>query len=167
MVTVERTSLLDVVRRLLESEQSGLFGFLTAADPYVSRAVASKKRLVQNMITEHVQRMAELGAWLEELGGVAAPLRPNLEHQHLAYLSFEYLLPRLRDDKARSIGAYERAIAALGEDEEGIKALLQSHLASHKRDLEALAARTGGAGGAGGATSAGSAGSAGQTNASV
>ena len=138
MMTLDRSQLLDVLRRLLESEQSGVFGFLAAADPYVSRASASIKRLLQRIVAEQAQRMTELGAWVEELGGVVGPLRPTLEHQHLAYLSFEYLLPRLRDDKARSIGAYEKAIAVLGHDEDGIAAMLQGHVESHRRDLEAL-----------------------------
>jgi hypothetical protein len=127
-----------VLQRLLVSEQRGAFHFLSAADPYVSRATPHFKRALQRMIADTLRREGELAALLEDIAADVPISAVNPEHQYMAFLSFDYLLPKLREDKERSARQYESAATALGGS--GLAAeIVARHLQEHRAELEALA----------------------------
>lgn len=143
MPTATRTANVpDLVSELLQEEQSDMFHFMSTADPYINRAAAELRRPLQEMIDRGRRQSGELVGVLEQLGGIARPVRVNTEFQYLAFLSVDFLLPKLYEAKRRSIERYQRALRLLpesaSEPEPGVRAVLESHLAQHLRDMETL-----------------------------
>ena len=113
--------------------------FLANADPYVARASSRLKRTLQRMIADTLRREGELAALLEEMGADVPIGGTSAEHQYMAFLSFDYLLPRLREDKERSVRQYEAAAEALRAAGPAAQIVTQ-HLKEHRAELAALSA---------------------------
>src|SRR6266568_7174326 len=127
----------DLVSDLLQSEQAGAFHFMTEADPYINRAEAELRRPLLEMIQATIRREGELAAVIDELGSSPPPPAVSKENQYLAFLSVDFLLPKLRDAKLASIRNYEKALKLAGEDEM-VTAVLEQHLREHRSELEQL-----------------------------
>ena len=137
-----------VLQHLLIGQQRSALHFLAAADPYVGRASSQLKRKLQQMIASTLRREGELAALLEEMGADVPISGTNPEHQYMAFLSFDYLLPKLREDKARSVSQYEAAAAELGVG--GVAAdSVARQLEEHRAELAALSPGAGGPGAGG------------------
>ena len=137
-MTMRTVDVSSVVAEVLQDEQSDLFYFMSTADPYINRAAADLRRPLQDMIERGTRQAGELVGVLEQLGGIARPVRPSPEFQYFAYLSVDFLLPRLYEAKRRSIERYQRALRLVPESETDVRGLLESHLAQHLRDMETL-----------------------------
>jgi hypothetical protein len=136
-------SLLDVLSGLLEGEQASLFRFMDEGTPYLTRATVDVKRMVNGIAQTNLRHCAQLTRAIEDLGGVTRPLRATGEEQYLAYLSLKFLLPRLAQDKRESIERYENALKSLAGAPDHVRNLLESHLATHRRQLQLLQEATG------------------------
>ncbi len=130
--------IVDLISDLLQGEQAGAFHFMTEADPYVNRAVAEIRRPLQDMIQATLRREGELAALLDELGSTPPPPAVSKENQYLAFLSVDFLLPKLREAKLTSIRNYEKALRIAGDEDEGVTSLLSSHLSEHRHELEQI-----------------------------
>ncbi len=129
--------IIDLLSDLLQSEQAGAFHFMTEADPYINRAEAELRRPLLEMIQATIRREGELAAVIDELGSSPPPPAVSKENQYLAFLSVDFLLPKLRDAKLASIRNYEKALKLAGEDEM-VTAVLEQHLREHRSELEQL-----------------------------
>ncbi len=129
--------IIDLLSDLLQSEQAGAFHFMTEADPYINRAEAELRRPLLEMIKSTIRREGELAAVIDELGSSPPPPAVSKENQYLAFLSVDFLLPKLRDAKLASIRNYEKALKLVG-DEEMVTAVLEQHLREHHDELEQL-----------------------------
>ena len=129
--------IIDLVSDLLQSEQAGAFHFMTEADPYINRAEAELRRPLLEMIQSTIRREGELAAVIDELGSSPPPPAVSKENQYLAFLSVDFLLPKLRDAKLASIRNYERALKIAGDDEM-VSAVLEQHLRQHRVELEQI-----------------------------
>jgi hypothetical protein len=129
--------IIDLVSDLLQSEQAGAFHFMTEADPYINRAGAELRRPLLEMIRNTIRREGELAAVIDELGSTPPPPAVSKENQYLAFLSIDFILPKLRDSKLASIRNYEKAIRIAGGDEM-VTAVLQQHLREHRTELEQI-----------------------------
>ena len=136
--TTRSVDISGLIGELLQEEQSDLFHFMSTADPYINRAAAELRRPMQEMIDRGVRQSGELVAVLEQLGGIARPVRVNNEFQYFAYLSVDFLLPRLIDAKRRSIERYQRALRVVPVADVDVRSVLEGHLAQHLRDMETL-----------------------------
>jgi hypothetical protein len=136
--TLTTASLLDVLSGLLEGEQASLFRFMNEGTPYLTRATVDVKRTVNGVAQTNLLHCAHLTRAIEELGGVTLPPRAGGEEQYLAYLSLKFLLPRLAQDKRESIERYENALKSLAGAPDDVRRLLESHLATHRRQLQLL-----------------------------
>src|SRR5688572_5174256 len=131
MTTARTVDISDVISDLLQEEQSDLFHFMSTADPYINRAAAELRRPLQEMIARGTEQSGELVSVLEQLGGIARPVRVSPEFQYLAYLSVDFLLPKLYAAKRRSIERYQRALHLLPSSDADVRPILESHLAQH------------------------------------
>jgi len=127
----------DLVSDLLQSEQAGAFHFMIEADPYINRAVAEVRRPLLEMIGSTVRREGELAAILDELGSTPPPPAVSKENQYLAFLSIDFLLPKLKEAKLASIRNYQKAIRIAGGDEM-VRGVLEQHLREHLSELEQI-----------------------------
>src|SRR3954464_1324517 len=109
--------IIDLLSDLLQSEQAGAFHFMTEADPYIKRAEAELRRPLLEPTANTIRREGDLAAVLDQLGSTPPPPAVSKENQYLAFLSIDFLLPKLRDAKLASIRNYEKAIRIAGNDE--------------------------------------------------
>ncbi|HEV8603907.1 MAG TPA: hypothetical protein VGQ99_00995 [Tepidisphaeraceae bacterium] len=130
--------IVDLVSDLLQSEQAGAFHFMTEADPYINRAEAEIRRPLAQMIKATLRREGELAALIDELGSTPPPPAVSKENQYLAFLSVDFLLPKLRDAKVDSIHNYEKALRIAGDADEMVVEVMQGHLREHRAELEQL-----------------------------
>ena len=133
-----RFDIIDVISDLLQAEQSGVFHFLAEADPYINRAAADIRRPLQDMIAATTRRETELVTLLDQLGTTPKPIAVAPENQYLAYLSIDFLLPKFREAKLRSIAAYEKALRLVGDENPTAAALLSAHLKEHCAEIQTL-----------------------------
>jgi len=129
--------MIDLLSDLLQGEQAGAFHFMTEADPYINRGEAEIRRPLLEMVRSTIRREGELAAIIDELGSTPPPPAVSKENQYLAFLSVDFLLPKLRDAKLASIRNYEKAIRIAGDDEMVI-GVLEQHLREHRSELEQI-----------------------------
>lgn len=129
--------IVDVLTDLLAERQRGPFHFMAEADPYINRASAEVRRPLQEMIAESARQEGELVELLAEQGVTPLPV-VNPEHQYLAFLTVDFLLPKLKEDKLRAIAAYEGAIRRIGDADPRVAEVLASHLERHRADVAVL-----------------------------
>lgn len=130
--------MIDVISDLLQAEQCGVFHFLAEADPFINRAAADIRRPLQDMIAATTRRENDLVGLLDQLGTTPKPIAVAPENQYLAFLSIDFLLPKLRAAKLKSIAAYEKAIRQVGDANPSATAILNAHIEEHRRDIETL-----------------------------
>jgi hypothetical protein len=107
-------------------------------EPYLTRATVETRHRIQAMADTSLQHAAQLANLIESLGGTIRLSAVHPENQFLAFLSLNFLIPKLAQAKRQSIERYENALnAARGADTQ-IVDLLKSHLARHRADLAAL-----------------------------
>lgn len=128
----------DVISRLLRSEQAGIFQYLSQVDPHIGRTAAQVRRPLLEMMATSLRHQGELTFLLQEYGLTPPPPQLNPEFQNFAYLSLDYLLPRLAAAKRQSIADYEAALREIAADDPSLANVLQSHLATHQHDLAVL-----------------------------
>jgi hypothetical protein len=138
MATASRLDVVDVLSALLQREQANIFHFATESDPYVNRAAAELRRPLREMVASTLRREGELIALLAELGTTPRPPRLDSETQYLAYLSVDFLVPKLIEAKQHSVALYEQTLAAVGAADPMIAELLNAHLAEHRGELSVL-----------------------------
>lgn len=131
----------EVLNDLLDAELNSIFRFMGEGSPYLSRATAEVRRPLAEMVDASQRRAGELYALIESLGGTPVPRGLRPEEQYLAFLSLEFLLPKLVDAQKLMIRRYENAINAIRALKDGTPeafATLQSHLDENKRHLTTL-----------------------------
>src|SRR3954471_23043538 len=85
----------EVLNDLLDAELNSIFRFMGEGSPYLSRATAEVRRPLAEMVEASNRRAGELYALIESLGGTPVPRGLRPEEQYLAFLSLEFLLPKL------------------------------------------------------------------------
>jgi hypothetical protein len=131
--------LLDALQSLLDAEEASIFRFMRRGTPYLTRADADTRREVEAMAEASDRHAAELAELITRLGGTIRPAPVQSENQFLAYLSLQFLLPKLAEAKRRMIERYVNTLRALGDaaPPEVIE-VLNAHLAQHRHDLATL-----------------------------
>lgn len=131
-------AVIDALNSLLEAEQNSIFRFMGEGSPYLTRADASIRRALNEMLLAGRRRVIELAAAIERFGGIPQPGAIQREEQYLAFLSLKFLLPKLADAKRLTIERYENALRAIQGAPDEVNSLLNVHLAEHRRDLRIL-----------------------------
>jgi hypothetical protein len=107
---------IDALTGLLEAESGSVFRFINEGTPYVSRATAEVRRPLGELGRLCQRHSRELANLIESVGGAlnARPAQPRMEDQYLAYLSLQFLLPKLVREKQLILQRYENAKRAIG-----------------------------------------------------
>ena len=131
----------EVLNDLLDAELNSIFRFMGEGSPYLSRATAEVRRPLAQMVEASNRRAGELYALIESLGGTPVPRGLRPEEQYLAFLSLEFLLPKLVEAQKLMIRRYEAAMKAVAKLNDGTPeavATLQAHLDETKQELATL-----------------------------
>jgi hypothetical protein len=129
----------DVLSGLLDAERNNIIRFMGEGSPYLSRATAEIRRPLQEMVDANARHVRELGELIIALGGNPPPFSPvQSEEQYLAFLSLQFLLPKLVHTRELTITRYKSALAALDDAPPEVTELLRSHLAEHRDQLKVL-----------------------------
>lgn len=131
-------AVIDALNSLLEAEQNNIFRFMGEGSPYLSRASGEVRRPLQEMVATSYRHCGELHVLIESLGGNPRPRGLQPEEQYLAFLSLKFLLPKLVEAKKLTIRRYENTLKSIGKGPDDVNAVLQRHLADHRRELEIL-----------------------------
>jgi hypothetical protein len=134
----------DLLTSLLEAELNSVFRFMGEGSPYLSRASAEVRRPLQEMVLAERRRAGELADLIESLGTVPTPAGAiRRDEQYLAFLSLQFLLPKLVIEKKLQVERYENALMGLKDKQmprvppEAIT-LVESHLAELRNELSSL-----------------------------
>jgi hypothetical protein len=130
--------LLDALQSLLDAEEASIFRFMRRGTPYLTRADADTRREVEAMAEASDRHAAELAELITRLGGTIRPAPVQSENQFLAYLSLQFLLPKLAEAKRRMIERYVNTLRALKDAPPEVIELLNVHLVQHRHDLARL-----------------------------
>jgi hypothetical protein len=137
-------AVVDLLNSLLEAELNSVFRFMGEGSPYLSRASAEVRKPLQEMVLAEHRRAGELANLIESLGTVPTPAGAiRRDEQYLAFLSLQFLLPKLVIEKKLHIERYENALRELqrhklpqlpGE----VIPLIEAHLSQLRQELAAL-----------------------------
>jgi hypothetical protein len=130
----------DILNSLLEAEQESLFRFMTEGSPYLGRAGADVKKTLAYVAAADHRRAGEIWRMIEQLGGEPRGRRLQPAEALLAYLSIQFLLPKLIEAKELLLERYRNATAAMrkiGVPDPATE-LVRAHLAEHATELEML-----------------------------
>jgi hypothetical protein len=131
-------AIVDTLNSLLETEISSIFRFMGEGSPYLNRASGEIRRPLQQMVLTNERHCSELYSLIDDLGGIPHDRAIQSEEQYLAYLSLEFLLPKLLDAKRLTVRRYENALKAIGDSRSDVTSTLESHLAEHRSELVSL-----------------------------
>lgn len=131
----------EILGSLLRAEQADVFAYLAGeADPYMGQKSGALRLLLPAMVATEQRREGQLAAMVDEMGGMIRPANLSAEVQYLAYLSAEYLLPKLIEARQRAITRYEDAIESLADGPAEAVSLLKGQLAELRQEMEQLRA---------------------------
>jgi hypothetical protein len=131
-------AVVDTLNSLLEAEISSIFRFMGEGSPYLNRASGEIRRPLQQMVTSNERHCKELYLLIDDLGGIPHDRAIQPDEQYLAYLSLQFLMPKLLEAKKLTIRRYENALKAIGTAPGDVSSVLQSHLAEHRLELQSL-----------------------------
>lgn len=132
------TAVIDGLNALLEAEQDSVFRFMDEGSPYLSRAAASIRNPLNEMVRTGQRHAMELATAIDRLGGLPLPRNIQPEEQYLAFLTLKFLLPKLLESKELTVKRYENTIAALGGASSNILDMLKSQLVEHREHAAIL-----------------------------
>jgi len=128
---------IGLLNDLLELESRSLVTRLGEARPFVGWAGAEDGPVLQQIIEQEADHQRRLVAAIEALDGVPRPARNDTLSAGLHYLSVQYLLPQIVEEKQRLIAAYRQSADKTPADGPAA-AVVADILARHQAHLERL-----------------------------
>jgi bacterioferritin (cytochrome b1) len=136
------TAAVDLLNSLLEAELNSIFRFMGEGSTYLGRATVEVRRPLQEMVLAERRRAAELAERIQLLGGdPGRGIRIRSEEQYLAFLSLQFLLPKLVAEKKLHIERYENALTSvrtMPDAQAEVGTLVSAHLAELRGELASL-----------------------------
>jgi bacterioferritin (cytochrome b1) len=132
-------NVIDALNSLLEAELNSIFRLIEDGFPYLSRANADVRKTISQLAQLSHKHANELADLIDSLGGVALPrhvVRP--EGQYLAYLSVQFLLPKLVAEKELLLERYRNTRLFIGSDNAQVVAALDRIIAEQREYLALL-----------------------------
>jgi bacterioferritin (cytochrome b1) len=132
-------NVIDALNSLLEAELNSVFRFIEDGFPYLTRANADVRKTISELAQlsrEHARELADL---IDSLGGVALPRHVvRAEGQYLAYLSLQFLLPKMVAEKELLLERYKNTKLFIGSANPETAAVLDKIIAEQKQYLSVL-----------------------------
>jgi bacterioferritin (cytochrome b1) len=132
---------IQILNALLTGEIRSIFAYLHDAHPNLNRASAALRQPLENMIAANQRHAREMADRIEFLGAVPHVPPIPLEEQYLSFLSMEYLLPQLIEDKEDLIARCKKALAELSATDLESKTIIQQQLSEHESDALLLSSQ--------------------------
>jgi hypothetical protein len=129
---------LEALGALLDVERTSILRFMDEGSPHLTRATVALRKKIDAMYRANIRRAGQLVTTIEALGGSIRPPGVQPEDQYLAFLDLKFIIPKLIEDKKRSIAACERAKTLLAGAPE-LAAIVTQQLAQHEAELKSLA----------------------------
>ena len=132
-------AVLDALCSLLDAERGSIFRLTGSDSPYVAKASAQVRQMLQTMFESSYTHEREIAQEVRRLGGEPAgrtSARP--EEPYLEFLSQRFLIPKLVGEKELLIRFFENALHSIGHESAEVRQIIQRQLAQHKADLESL-----------------------------
>jgi hypothetical protein len=128
---------IEALSALLDTERTSILRFMDEDSSHLTRATVTLRKKVDAMYRANARRVGQLVTTIESLGGSIRPPGVQREDQYLAFLTLQFMIPKLIEDKKRSIAAAERARTLLASAPE-LAAIVTMQLAQHQSELAAL-----------------------------
>ena len=133
-------AVLDAIRSLHEAEQTSVFRLMGENSAYFDRAPGPVREPLKRLYGANARHVEELAAVIRRLGGVPHAVPPP-DDTYLRYLSLEFLLPKLQDEKALMIERYRNALRAMPKTAPAdVVELVQRQVAEQAANADAFAA---------------------------
>jgi hypothetical protein len=132
-------AIIDTLNGLLEAEVNSVFCFVMTASPYLGKAPAEVRRVMEEMDSLCDQHRKELARLIESLGGVPR-VRSHVpeDEQYLSYLSLKFLLPKLVIEKDLLLRRFENAQGTIGNNYPQVTEFLTRMVKEQRHYLEVL-----------------------------
>ena len=125
---------------LLDAELNSVFAFIGNSTPYLDRSHAGMRKQLAALVTASHRRAERLYRLIESRGGSPITRGMQMGEQHLAYLSIDFLLPKLVEAKRRDIERYREVLhSANGAAALAVREMIAEQtdeLAALQKDLE-------------------------------
>lgn len=129
-----------ILNELLDDELHSPLRYIQQSMPYFEARYARLWVSLKRLANSQMIRAGELIRMINTLGGEPTEIHPVREEQYLAFLSLDYLKPRLVEWKNATILRHERALMLLGEGDRSAVELIVNHLEQHREELDAITA---------------------------
>jgi hypothetical protein len=136
MAVADMVDVVRILTGLLTAERGSVFRFVGQAEPYVGRTGVGIRRAVGELAAASVRHEAEQGEMIEELGGTVQLAGVVPDNQYLAFLSLDFLRPRLVEEAKKAVGRYEGALALVGQGDETVREMLKRQRGDYARFVE-------------------------------
>jgi hypothetical protein len=140
-MTTAPAIVIDQLNELLLAERRSIIRFMGEGSPYLERAEADLRGILQGMVARIDARSASLADLIDRMGGVVLDRSDvNPDDQYLAFLSFKFLLPKLVEAKQLLIERYQNALRAIdgAADGDEARAMLTAFRDEHLAELQML-----------------------------
>ncbi len=129
----------DLLRRLFAIEQGSLFRFMEARWSYLDKAHARYRQPLMEMVQSSRSNSAALAECIVAAGGAIGRTPVDMSEQYLAFLSFDFLIPKLIEAQQAAVVAYEQVLKSAKLFDAKTRSLLEGNLAGHRAQLAMLA----------------------------
>jgi hypothetical protein len=142
MTSAAPVAVVDLLNSLLESEVNSVFRFMGEGSPYLSRATVEVRKPLQEMVVAGHRRAGELADAINAFGSVPTPHKGiRSEEQYLAFLSLQFLLPKLVTEKELALKHYRNALdrmRTLPQASPEVVSMLERQVAEISSELASL-----------------------------
>jgi hypothetical protein len=131
-------AVVDTLNALLRAEQASPFRFAAVGSLYLGRAGTELRQALAYVAAADARRAGMLWEMVERWGGDPVCGRPHPAEQHLAFLSAQFLLPKLFAAKETVRQQYRDAIGLSPTGPPTLMATLKTHLSEHAAEMRVL-----------------------------
>jgi rubrerythrin len=130
-------AIIEILNELLHHGSRSLLSRLNESTVFVTWASAGEHRDVSAMIDEEMEHRAWLAEAIFDLGGEPFPVSPDIRTSNVHYLELSYLLPKVLEDRKRSLAIYESAAEQVASNERAA-AVIAEIISRKRRHVERL-----------------------------
>src|ERR1019366_6441220 len=130
---------IDALNSLLEAELNSVCRQIESDFPYLTRGNAGLRKTISELAQLSRRHAGELADLIDSLGGVAVPRQfVHPEGQYLAYLSLQFLLPKLVGEKELALDRYKKARLSMGAGQPETIGVLDHIIGEQEQNLTVL-----------------------------
>ncbi len=125
-------AIIEILNELLHHESRSLLPRLKESTVFVTWASAGDHRDVSVMIEEEMEHRTWLAEAIYDLGGEPVPVSPDIRTSNFHYLGLSYLLPKVLEDRKRSLAIDESAAEQVASNERAARVVAEIISRKHR-----------------------------------